>query len=193
MSDRKQRDEPAQRLSRADYRAWAAAQSRGRFERHSAVVVAMAPERVAHVRLKAAAWALLRDGIRANQLPCEALTGGMTVEIGEDDDYEPDAIVRCGVRLADDATTVPDPLIVVEVLSPSTSAIDRSVKLERYYRLPSVQHYLIIWTDRHRVVHHRRVGDGVETTSRTDGAIRLDPPGLLFNVTALYAEAAPAP
>jgi hypothetical protein len=91
----------------------------------------MAPERVAHVRLKAAAWALLRDGTRAKQLACEALTEGMTVEIGEDDDYEPDAIVRCGVRLADDAITVPDPLIVVEVLSPSTSAIDRSVKLER--------------------------------------------------------------
>ena len=193
MSDRKQRDEPAQRLSRADYRAWAAAQPRGRFERHSAVVVAMAPERVAHVRLKAAAWALLRDGIRANQLPCEALTDGMTVEIGEDDDYEPDAIVRCGVRLADDATTVPDPLIVVEVLSPSTSAIDRSVKLERYFRLPSVQHYLIIWT-RHRVVHHRRVGDGVETTSRTDGAIRLESVwAAVQRDCALYAEAAPAP
>jgi Uma2 family endonuclease len=115
----------------------------------------------------------------------------MTVEIGEDNDFEPDAIVRCGDRLTDgETTTVPDPLIVVEVLSPSTSAIDRTVKLERYFRLPSVQHYLIVWTDRHRVVHHRRVGNGVETAARTDGAITLDPPGMLFNVTALYAEAA---
>src|SRR5262249_52748469 len=152
--------------------AWAAAQPRGRFERHSKVVVVMAPERLAHNRTKAAAWLLLRQGIQADRLPCEVFTDGMTVEIGEDDDFEPDAIVRCGERLAnDDTTAVPDPLIVVEVLSPSTSATDRAEKLEKYFWLPSVQHYLIIWADRQRVVHHRRAGSGVETTVHTEGAI----------------------
>ena len=183
-------DEPPQRLSRAEYRAWADAQPRGRFERHSGVVVAMAPERAGHARLKAAAWLLLRASIQTNRLPCEALTDGMTVEIGGDDDFEPDAIVRCGERLADDTTRVPDPLIVVEVLSPSTSATDRSEKLEKYFRLPSVQHYLIVWADRRRVVHHRRDGGGVATSVYTEGTISLDPPGMLFDVIALYAEAA---
>jgi Uma2 family endonuclease len=183
-------DEPQQRLSRAEYRAWGAAQSHGRFERHSGVVVAMAPERLAHNRLKANAWLLLRQSIQANQLPCEALTEGMTVEIGDDDDFEPDAIVRCGVRLADDATTVSDPLILVEVLSPSSNATDRTTKLEHYFRLPSVQHYLIVWPDWRWVVHHRRDGNGVETTVHTEGAITLDPPGMLFDVPALYAEGA---
>jgi Uma2 family endonuclease len=183
-------DEPPQRLSRAEYRAWAAAQPRGRFERHSGVVVAMAPERAVHARLKVAVWALLRQGIQAHQLPCEAFPDGMTLEIGDNDDYEPDALVRCGDRLADDAITVPDPLIVVEVLSPSTSATDRTTKLEKYFRLPTVQHYLIVWADRRRVVHHRRVGGGVETAAHTEGTITLDPPGLLFDVAALYAEAA---
>jgi Uma2 family endonuclease len=183
-------DEPPQRLSRADYHAWITAQPRGRFERHFGVVVAMAPERLVHVRLKAAAWLLLRQGILANRLPCEALVDGVGVEIGEDDDFEPDAIVRCGERLADDLTTVPDPLIVVDVLSPSTSATDRATKLEKYFRLPTVQHYLIIWADRRRVVHHRRAGGSVETAAHTDGTITLDPPGMLFDVAALYAEAA---
>jgi Uma2 family endonuclease len=182
-------DEPPQRLSRAEYRAWAAAQPRGRFERHSGVVVAMAPERLAHVRLKAVAWLLLRQGIQVNRLPCEALVDGVGVEIDEDDDFEPDAIVRCGERLADNATKVPDPLIVVEVLSPSTSATDRTTKLEKYFRLPTVQHYLIVWADRPRVVHHRRVASGVETAVHTESTITLDPPGLLFDVAALYAEA----
>jgi Uma2 family endonuclease len=182
-------DEPPRRLTRAEYHAWCAAQPRGRFERHAGVVVAMAPESINHQRLKAAAWVLLRNGIAANQLPCEAFPDGMTVEVGENDDFEPDAIVRCGERLADDATTVPDPLIVVEVLSPKTSAIDRETKFERYFRLPTVQHYLIVGTRRRHVVHHRRAGDGVETAVRTDGAIRLDPPGMPFNVSALYAEA----
>ena len=183
-------DEPPQRLSRAEYRAWAVAQPRGRFERHSGVVVAMAPERAVHALLKAAAWLQLRQSIQAHRLPCQVFPDGMGVEIDEDDDFEPDAIVRCGERLADDLTKVPDPLIVVEVLSPSTSATDRTTKLEKYFRLPSVQHYLIIWADRRRVVHHRRVGGGVETTVHTEGAITLDPPGMLFDVAALYTEAA---
>ena len=57
-------DEPPQRLSRAEYRAWADAQPRGRFERHSGVVVAMAPERAIHALLKVAAWLLLRQSIQ---------------------------------------------------------------------------------------------------------------------------------
>jgi Uma2 family endonuclease len=186
-------DEPPQRLTRAEYRAWAAAQPRGRFERHSGVVVAMAPERAVHAHLKAAMWLLLRQAIQANRLPCEVFPDGMGVEIDADDDFEPDAIVRCGgERLADDATKVPDPLIVVEVLSPSTSATDRTTKLEKYFRLPSVQHYLIVWVDRHRVVHHHRAGGGIATTAHTEGTIMLDPPGMSLDVAALYAEAAAA-
>jgi|KBSMisStaDraftv2_1062788.scaffolds.fasta_scaffold140137_3 Uma2 family endonuclease len=183
-------DEPPQRLSRAEYRAWADAQPRGRFERHSGVVVAMAPERAIHALLKVHAWLLLRQSVQVHRLPCQVFPDGMTVEIGGDDDFEPDAIVRCGERLADDTTRVPDPLIVVEVLSPSTSATDRSEKLEKYFRLPSVQHYLIVWADRRRVVHHRRDGGSVATSVHTEGTIALDPPGMLFDVIALYAEAA---
>jgi len=164
-------DEPPQRLSRAEFHAWTAAQPRGRFERIDGVVVAMAPEGVVHNRLKAAAWLLLRQGIQANQLPCEALTDGLGLEIGEDDDFEPDAIVRCGERLEDNATKVPDPLIVVEILSPSTSATHRTTKLEKHFRLPSVQHYLIVWADRRRVVHHRRDGQGLTTTVHSEGTI----------------------
>jgi Uma2 family endonuclease len=183
-------DEPPQHMSRAEYRAWTDAQPRGRFERHSGVVVAMAPERAVHALLKANAWLLLRQSAQAQRLPCQVFPDGMTVEIGGDDDFEPDAVVRCGERLADDLTTVPDPVIIVEVLSPSTSATDRGEKLGKYFRLPSVQHYLIVWADRRRVVHHRRDGGGVATTAHIDGVITLDPPGLSFDVAALYAEAA---
>lgn len=191
MSDRlAPLDEPAQRLSRTAFRAWASAQPRGRYERHGGVVIAMAPERSTHARLKATAWRLLRAGIIATGLPCEAFPDGMTIETGEDDDFEPDAIVRCGDRLPGDATVVLDPLIIVEVLSPSTATTDRTTKFAGYFRLPSVQHYLIVWSDRIRVVHHRRGEDGaIETRAITDGAIALDPPGFSLDVAELYAEA----
>jgi Uma2 family endonuclease len=111
-------------------------------------------------------------------LPCEVYTCGITVEVG-DSDYEPDAVVHCGTRLPDDAIAVPDPLIIVEVLSPSTSAIDRAWKLQEYFRLPSLCHYMIIWADKEQIAHHRRAADGViETKIVTGGEIKLDPPGI---------------
>ena len=43
--------------------------------------------------------------------------------------YEPDAVVHCGAKLPDDTIAVPDPIIVVEVLSPSTSASEKPTML----------------------------------------------------------------
>lgn len=113
------RPEPL-RMSREDYRRWAEAQPRGGFERAAGEVVAMAPERVAHNRVKARMWRALDGAIRTAGLPCEALTDGITVEVGDDHDYESDAVVNCGDPLPDDAVAAPNPVTVVEVLSPST-------------------------------------------------------------------------
>ena len=63
-------------------------------------VVAMAPERAGHARLKAEDLACAREGDQAaGALPCEALPDGMTVRIDEHTAYEPDAQVHCGERL----------------------------------------------------------------------------------------------
>jgi Uma2 family endonuclease len=178
---------PELRMSREDYRRWAAEQPTGRFERVEGLVVAMAAERANHADRKALAWLALRRAIAAADLPCHAYPDGMTVEVGESD-YEPDAVVRCGDPLPGDAVVVPDPLVVVEVLSPSTRGTDLTRKLWDYFSLPSVRHYLIVWADQPRVIHHRRRddGEGIETRIIAAGAIRLDPPGLLIAVEEIY-------
>lgn len=152
------------------------------------MVVAMAPERVGHNKRKMLAWLALRGAVQTAGLPCEVYTDGMTIEV-DDGDYEPDAVLHRGPKLPDDAVAVPDPLVIVEVLSPSTSATDRAWKLNEYFRLPSVRHYLIIWADKQQIAHHRR-GDGgaIETRTVTGGEIRLDPPGITISVEAIYAE-----
>jgi Uma2 family endonuclease len=105
-----------------------------------------------------------------------------------DSDYEPDAVVHCGARLPGDAIAIPDPLIIVEVLSPSTSSTDRAWKLREYFKLPSVRHYLIIWADKRQIAHHERGGDGeIETRIVTGGEITLDPPGITIAVEDIYA------
>jgi Uma2 family endonuclease len=179
--------EPVVGMSRDEYRAWAEQQPAGRFERVNGVVVAMAPERASHNRRKALVWQVLRLAVQAARLPCEVYTDGMTVEVGESD-YEPDAVVHCGDKLPDDAVAVPDPLIIVEVLSPSTSATDRAWKLQEYFRLPSLRHYLIVWADKQQVAHHRRDDDGsIETRAVIAGEIRLEPPGITISVEDIYA------
>ena len=180
--------EPSWRMTRAEYWAWTERQQHGRFERVDGVVVAMAPERVEHNDRKMAAWLALRRAVRNAKVPCHVHGDGMTVEVG-DSDYEPDAVLYCGERLAPGSTTVLNPLAVVEVLSPAISATDRAWKLREYFRLPSVHHYLIIWADRQQIVHHRRDDTGaIATTVLTSGEIRLDPPGIAITVEEIYAE-----
>jgi len=158
-----------------------------RYELVAGEVVAMAPERAAHARLKAEVWLALRQSIRSTGLDCEALPDGMTVKIDEHTAYEPDAVVHCGMRLPDDALLVPEPVIVVEVLSPTTKAYDAGAKLAGYFRLSSVRHYLLVRTEQRTVVHHRRDERGaIETRIVTSGALQLDPPGLALDLDQIY-------
>ncbi len=167
---------------------WARAQPEGRYELANGEVVAMAPERIAHARLKAELWLALRDAIAAKNLPCEALLDGAGVRIDDTTLYIPDAIVYCGERLLGDQLLVPAPVIVVEILSPSTSDVDTGGKLEGYFRLASVSHYLIVKADRRAIIHHRRGNDGsVATRIITQGAFELDPPGITLDLDRLYA------
>lgn len=176
-------------LSREEYRRWAEAQPRGRTELVAGEIVAMAAERAGHLRTKAAVWLALRQSIAAADLPCEAFADGITVEVGDDTDYEPDAVVNCGERISSEAIAAPNPVIVVEVLSPSARSVDTGAKLIDYFRVPSICHYLIVRANRRGVIHHRRREDGgIETRILTEGQIRLDPPGISVAFEDFYAE-----
>jgi Uma2 family endonuclease len=115
----------------------------------------------------------------------------MTVEIDDDTDYEPDALVNCGPPVPADAVAAPSPVIVVEVLSPSTRVRDAGAKLEDYFRVATIAHYLLVKTERRAVIHHRRRDDGwIDTRIVSLGLLRLDPPGLDLDVDVLCAGAA---
>ncbi len=172
-----------------EFLPWAEGQE-GRWELHDGVPVMMAPERAAHIRTKFSAAKVLDAAVAAAGLPCEVFTDGMAIRIDARATYEPDASVVCGPRAPADAIEVDNPIVVVEVLSPSTAAIDHGRKLSGYFSLPSVQHYLILDPERRVVIHHKRgSGDAIETRVLTDGAARLDPPGFEVAVEALFPPA----
>ena len=92
--------------SREEFRQWCAAQPKGRYERVDGLIVAMAPERGAHLRVKGDVYSALKRAVADAGVPCQALPDGATVETG-DSDYKPDALVNCGEPMADDAIAAP--------------------------------------------------------------------------------------
>jgi Uma2 family endonuclease len=119
------------------------AQRKGRFERVDGRIVAMAPERGAHLVVKGAVYRALHRAVTAAGVAGQALPDGAREECG-DNDYEPDALVNCGAAMAADAVAAPNPVVIVEVLSPGTASTDTGAKLAEYFRLPSVAHHLIL-------------------------------------------------
>ncbi len=148
----------------------------------------MPPKRGAHLRVKGAIYRALHPAVIGAGVPCQALPDGATVETG-DSDYEPDALVNCGPPMADEAIAAPNPVIVVEVLSPSTTSTDTGGKPADYFRVPSVAHYLIVHSTRRMVTHHRRTADGIDTRIIVNGPIAMDPPGIVITAEEIYGAA----
>lgn len=154
-------------------------------------VHAMAPERYIHARTKGEVFAALRNAIRAAGLGCEALVDGLAVRVDAATVYEPDALVRCGPALPPEVLEAPDPVILVEVVSPSSSRIDSTDKLVDYFRIPSLRHYLVVRAAARMVIHHARAADGtIATRLLHEGSLTLDPPGLTLDLAELFPPAA---
>src|SRR5271157_2668499 len=158
----------------------------GRWELREGQPVLMSPERAAHALTKYAAQESLKAAIQRAGLPCRMFPDGMTVRIGARTAFEPDALVVCPSPLDLHTMEIPNPIVVVEVLSPSTAADDHGVKLDGYFSLPSVEHYLTISPDRRVMIHHKRGADAIETRILREGLVRLDPPGLEAEVAAFF-------
>lgn len=177
------------RMTVAEFLRWHAERSETEhYELESGVPVLMAPERLAHAAAKLRAARLLQDAADAAGLTCQAYVDGPMIAVAEDRAFQPDAVMRCGPPLPGDTVLIPDPLVVVEVASPSTSRLDEGVKLEGYFAMPSLRHYLIVVLDRRRVIHHRRPAQDAMIETRIlagDDMIALDPPGLALPVAAL--------
>jgi Uma2 family endonuclease len=167
-----------------EFLAWAEAQPSGRYELVRGDVVAMAPERARHALTKQRLARALEDAVRIADLDCTVFPDGMTVVVDAHTAFEPDALVQCGQPVDLESTVVRAPVIVVEVLSPSSASIDMTEKLVDYFRVASVAHYVIVDTKRRVIIHHRRGGkEGeIETHIISEGALSLEPPGIDTNI-----------
>ncbi len=158
-----------------------------RYELDAGEAVAMAPGNMQHARAIGRVYIGLTAAIERLGLPCEAALDGPGVIADEMTYYSPDVSVNCGERVPDDARYLTNPIVIVEVLSPSTKRLDKHAKLRGYFQVPSIQHYVVIDIAERVVFHHKRAeGGAILTTILRKGDLALDPPGLTIPVSDMF-------
>lgn len=111
-----------------------------RFELEDGVIVMMAGGTEAHAWVQGNVFSWLRQRLRGTG--CRPYGPDMALRVSDTDVRYPDVTIYCGQPPRDDladATTLANPTVIIEVLSPSTTTLDQGTKLEEYKRLPSVR------------------------------------------------------
>lgn len=90
--------------------------------------------------------------------PCEVYMEGIRARVSLDRYRYPDVVALCGEPLVDtdNPPSLLNPMLIVEVLSPSTRATDYGDKSLEYRHIPSLTDYLLVEQDRVFVTHCTR-------------------------------------
>jgi Uma2 family endonuclease len=155
-----------------------------RYELFDGQIVAMAPASDVHGALVARLVARIGAGL---QPPCEVvIEAGIVPPERADSWYQADLAVTCaGLR---GQQFITEPILIAEVLSPSTAATDRERKLPDYRAIPSLQDILVVSSTEPRIEHFRREPDGWKIQDlRDQGTLRLETFDLTIDLTELYA------
>ncbi len=137
----------------------------------------------AHNRLTTNIGGLLWSATRRSN--CRTYISSVLVRVQERLFYYPDVMVVC--ESADDETHFKRaPCLIVEVLSPSTAAVDRGEKLRQYLKLPSLEAYVLVSQDAVRLEVYRRQGEAWMYDLIEDGALTLPCPPVTLTLADVY-------
>jgi Uma2 family endonuclease len=131
----------------------------------------------------------LREAIDWAPSAFYAAPNGPTVRVNEHTAFAPDVLVAPLPEPAFDSLEITNPIIVVEVLSPSTVRMDTMTKLDGYFKISNVKHYLIVDPETRTVTHHKRGRTAVRTRIVRKGNLVLNPPGIEIRTSDLFAPA----
>ena len=139
-----------------------------------------------HSRLGTNLVVLLGETLRGT--PCQVHGPDMRVAVTPTRFVYPDLSVVCGDETFFDAreTTLANPTLVVEVLSPSTALADRGSKFEAYRGVASLREVVFVEPGRQSVEVYRR-GAPWTLHEAENGVVALDSVGVSLEVAAVYA------
>jgi Uma2 family endonuclease len=163
-------------------------------DRHSqlidGVIVAMAPPALPHQTIAATLTARLVSAVETNRPDCSTRSqAGIAPQALNGRNYfEADIVVTC--RFADDYRGInAEPLLIVEIQSPSTERDDHFVKLPQYQAIPSVREILYVESERIAATVYRRDATGLWQAIEIAGPqarLRLLTIGLDIPLLAVY-------
>lgn len=180
-------------MASAEYLVWEAVQS----ERHEFVngeVFAMSGAEDRHVTVTGNLYMALRQHLRGT--PCRTLMVDMKLHVAATNSFfYPDVMVTCSAIDLASPLTKSEPILLVEVLSPSTAAYDRGDKFAQYRRIPTLQEYLLIDVDTRCADLYRKGMDGMWVLHPFEAGQPVHLASVKLDITAdaLFAEVEPGP
>jgi Uma2 family endonuclease len=125
---------------------------------------------------------------RLQETDCEIYLESIKVRPNEITFYYPDIVVTCDTDDYDEYV-VHQPLLIVEVISPTSERTDRYEKLQIYRRIPSLREYVIVWQEEMLVEIHRRDESQawtVERFSQAEAEFNLNSIDFALNLSEIY-------
>lgn len=180
--------QPQTRFTADEYLAWEMA----RPDRHEYVdgeVFAMSGAEDRHATVALNLAFALRTHLKGG--PCRAYVSQVRLHVAASNAYfYPDLMVTCDPADAANRLVKSAPLLVVEVLSPSTGACDRGDKFAHYRRIARLQEYVLIDIDRRATDVYRKGADGLWVLHpfSGDAAVELASVALTVPAAELFAD-----
>lgn len=147
------------KMTAEEYAAWERVQTE-RHEFYAGEVFSQAGGTRRHSLIGANVLGEVRQMLKGGD--CQAHGSDMRVHI-EATSYQayPDVSVVCPPVEGDSEEVISNPVLIVEILSPSTADFDRGGKFGHYRQIPSLKEYLVFWQDEAHVEQHTRTTDGL--------------------------------
>jgi Uma2 family endonuclease len=165
--------------------------SDARFEYWDGDLVCMGGGSIAHGTISANVHFALAQALRGGR--CRAFTGDTAVYTPTLLPYRyPDASAACGeleYKHIKGHDALVNPVVVVEVMLPSTAALDEGPKFEAYQAITTLREYLLVSQDEPRVTHHTRLESGSwesRDVNGLDASVELESVGCSLKLRDLY-------
>lgn len=161
----------------------------GRWEYIRGEIRAMAGGTDDHNTIVLNVGSALRSAVAARG--CRAYVADMKVHTGDGVNTFPDAMVVCGPRryYRNRTDIITNPILIVEVLSDSTEAYDRSERFDHYKTVPALTDYLLVHPNAARVTLYTRREDHWELrdVSGLQNSVTLTPLAVTLSLADIYA------
>jgi len=154
-----------------------------RYEFDGYAAHAMVGGSVAHSVIGTNLVRALEDRLRGK--PCRAFRGDLKIVVNGRVRY-PDAMVTCSA-VDQRSDIIPDPVVVFEVISPSTQRTDRIAKNHEYRATPSIQRYILLEQAEVAAMIFTRAGDDwVGRVVSGDVVLAMPEIGIELPLTSVY-------